>query len=238
MFDHTVVVYGGNGALGSTLVNEFKKSGTIRCISIGLRENDAADETIVITETDDWTLQSDQVHKQMKEIIKEDQKVDAIFCVAGGWAGGNANAKSYIKNCDLMWRQSVWSSSIAGGLAAKFLKPGGVLVLSGAAPCTEGTSGMMGYGMAKAAVHQLTKSLAQEKSGLPCDSSVLCILPATLDTPNNRKWMSKADFSTWTSMTFVADLFRSWMLDVKKRPTSGSLVKLVTVEDQTTVEVV
>jgi len=226
MFDHTVVVYGGNGALGSTLVNEFKKSGTIRCISIGLRENDAADETIVITETDDWTLQSDQVHKQMKEIIKEDQKVDAIFCVAGGWAGGNANAKSYIKNCDLMWRQSVWSSSIAGGLAAKFLKPGGVLVLSGAAPCTEGTSGMMGYGMAKAAVHQLTKSL------------VLCILPTTLDTPNNRKWMSKADFSTWTSMTCVADLFRSWMLDVKTRPVSGSLVKLVTKENLTTADVV
>ena len=26
---------------------------------------------------------------------------------------------------------------------------------------------MMGYGLAKAAVHQLTKSLAQDKSGLP-----------------------------------------------------------------------
>ena len=35
----------------------------------------------------------------------------------------------------------------------------------------------MGYGMAKAAVHQLTKGLAQDNSGLPPDSSALTILP-------------------------------------------------------------
>lgn len=39
------------------------------------------------------------------------------------------------------------------------------------------TEGMIGYGMAKAAVHQLTKSLAQANSGLPQDAFVLSILP-------------------------------------------------------------
>lgn len=37
--------------------------------------------------------------------------------------------------------------------------------------------GMIGYGMAKAAVHQLTKSLAQANSGLPQGATVLSILP-------------------------------------------------------------
>ena len=37
--------------------------------------------------------------------------------------------------------------------------------------------GMMGYGMAKAAVHQLVKSLASKNSGLPKNSSALAILP-------------------------------------------------------------
>lgn len=55
---------------------------------------------------------------------------------------------------------------------------------------------MIGYGAAKAAVHQITKSLAAENSGLPNGSAVLSILPITLDTPMNRKWMPKADFST------------------------------------------
>ena len=51
---------------------------------------------------------------------------------------------------------------------------------------------MMGYGLAKAAVHQLTKSLAASNNGLPDNVSVQCILPVTLDTPMNRKFMADA----------------------------------------------
>jgi NAD(P)-dependent dehydrogenase (short-subunit alcohol dehydrogenase family) len=36
---------------------------------------------------------------------------------------------------------------------------------------------MLGYGMTKAAVHQLTQSLAGKGSGLPAGSHVLAILP-------------------------------------------------------------
>lgn len=64
---------------------------------------------------------------------------------------------------------------------------------------------MIGYGMAKAAVHQLTKSLASEGSGLPSGSLVTSILPVTLDTPMNRKWMPKADTTTWTNLEFISE---------------------------------
>ena len=106
----------------------------------------------------------------------------------------------------------VWSSAISATLASKFLVPGGLLVLPGAKPATGGTPGMMGYGMAKvgdgddydcsdnveddddqAAVHQLVASLAAPGSGLPEASCVAAILPVTLDTPMNRKFMPGAD---------------------------------------------
>ncbi len=51
--------------------------------------------------------------------------------------------------------------------------------------------------MAKAAVHQLVKSLAAPKSGLPEGSFCAAMLPITLDTPMNRKFMPDADTSTW-----------------------------------------
>lgn len=115
---------------------------------------------------------------------------------------------------------------------------------------------MIGYGLAKAAVHQLTKSLAEEKSGLPKDSLVVSILPITLDTPMNRKWMPQADTSTWTSLDFVAEYVTVLMISSVKdafnecffsssfrtfanwtngteRPKNGSLVRLVT-KDNTT----
>ena len=63
-----------------------------------------------------------------------------------------------VKNADLMWKQSVWSSLITARLAAKFLAEDSLVVLPGAQPAQAGgTPGMIGYGMAKAAVHQLTK---------------------------------------------------------------------------------
>ena len=37
--------------------------------------------------------------------------------------------------------------------------------------------GMIGYGLAKAGVHQLVNSLAQPDSGLPAGATVLAILP-------------------------------------------------------------
>lgn len=64
---------------------------------------------------------------------------------------------------------------------------------------------MIGYGVAKGAVHQLTKSLAKKESGLPKDTLVVAVLPVTLDTPMNRKWMPKADFSSWTPLEYVAE---------------------------------
>lgn len=104
-----------------------------------------------------------------------------------------------------MLKQSVWSSVIASSIASKYLKPGGILVLTGAKAALGPTPGMIGYGLAKAAVHHLTKSLADENGGLPTGAYVFSILPVTLDTPMNRKWMPKADTSTWTPLEFVAE---------------------------------
>lgn len=64
--------------------------------------------------------------------ILNGNKADAIICVAGGWAGGNAAHKDFVKNSNLMWTQSVWSSVIAASIAAHHLKEGGFLSLTGA----------------------------------------------------------------------------------------------------------
>lgn len=99
----------------------------------------------------------------------------------------------------------MYLQTISAAIGANYLKPGGLLALTGANPALKGTPGMMGYGMAKAAVHQLTKSLAGKDSGLPDNSLVVAILPITLDTPMNRKWMPNGDFSSWTPLEFIAE---------------------------------
>lgn len=267
-----ILVYGGRGALGAACVSHFKAQNwvsKVKCetlkmkiisrnqsfqwvLSIDLAENEQADANVLVPRDATWEEQETVVLGQVATSLNA-EKLDGVICVAGGWAGGNA-AKDLAKNSDLMWKQSVWSSTISATIAAKHLKDGGFLSLTGAKAALDGTPGMIGYGMAKAAVHQLTKSLAGKDSGMPANSMVASILPITLDTPMNRKWMPSADFSTWTPLAFIAEYvhlkiniyynmpilllfyrsrtFWKWANGME-RPSNGSLVQLVTTDSQT-----
>ncbi|KAI1278483.1 Dihydropteridine reductase [Halotydeus destructor] len=230
-----VLVYGGKGALGRACVSHFKAQNWW-VGSLDLVENEDASASVVVKGDDSWEEQERSVVSQVDKVLAG-SKLDAIVCVAGGWAGGNAAADDLVKNTELMIKQSVWSSVIASKLAAKYLNGGGLLALTGAKAALEGTPGMIGYGLAKAAVHHLTASLATPAGGLPENSVALAILPVTLDTPMNRKWMPKADFGTWTSLEFVAQLMHKWA-EGQERPSSGSLMQLVTTGGVTQVEAV
>lgn len=227
---HRVIIYGGKGALGSKCVEYFKsKRWWVACID--MVSNEQANANVLVKMSEAFTEQADQVTADVSQLLGEN-KVDAILCVAGGWAGGSAKSKSLYKNSDLMWKQSVWTSLISSHLATKHLKDGGLLTLAGAKASLAATPGMIGYGMAKAAVHQLCQSLAGENSGLPPGSAVIAILPVILDTPMNRKSMPDADFGSWTPLDFVAETFYNWTTGVE-RPASGSLMEMVTTGGKT-----
>ncbi|XP_035385701.1 dihydropteridine reductase [Electrophorus electricus] len=227
---HKVIIYGGKGALGSKCVQYFK-SKNWWVASIDLHANEEANSNVTVKMTDSFNEQANQVTADVDELLRG-EKVDAILCVAGGWAGGNAKAKVMYKNADLMWKQSMWTSTISSHLATKHLKHGGLLTLAGAKASLGSTPGMIGYGMAKAAVHQLCQSLGEANSGLPAKVTAVAILPVTLDTPMNRKSMPDADFSSWTPLEYIAELFYKWALG-EDRPASGSLVQLITTEGKT-----
>ena len=170
---------------------------------------------------------------KLQPLLLNNTKLNAILNVAGGWAGGNAASEQFLTNCELMWKQSVWSSVISASVAAKFLEEKGVLTLPGAMCHNKPTPSMIGYGMAKSAVHHLTKSLSATESGMPADSLVAALMPVTLDTPMNRKWMPNADFSTWTPLSFIAELMDNWINKNSERPANGSLVGLITADNKT-----
>ncbi|KAJ0002769.1 hypothetical protein NQD34_007918 [Periophthalmus magnuspinnatus] len=231
MAANRVIVYGGRGALGSRIVQHFRSKGWW-VASIDMAANEEANENVIVKMSESFMEQAgQQVTTDVSQLLGE-QKVDAILCVAGGWAGGNCSSKDLYKNADLMWKQSVWTSTISSHLAALHLKPGGLLTLAGAKAALSGTGGMVGYGMAKAAVHQLCQSLAAKNSGMPSEATAVAILPVTLDTPMNRKFMPKADFSSWTPLEYIAELFFNWATGTD-RPASGSLMELVTSAGET-----
>lgn len=62
---------------------------------------------------------------------------------------------------------------------------------------------MGAYSASKAALLRLMESMAAELASEGVQ--VNCVLPGTIDTPNNRVEMPKADFSRWVSPEQIAD---------------------------------
>jgi dihydropteridine reductase len=81
--------------------------------------------------SDGWVEQEAAVCQGADAALRGAKAV-AVINMAGGWAGGCSADTDWLKNADLMWKQSVWSSGIAASLAASHLADGGLLVLPGA----------------------------------------------------------------------------------------------------------
>ncbi|CAO3594796.1 unnamed protein product [Absidia cylindrospora] len=226
---NTLAIYGGSGGLGRSLVTYFKAKG-FRVINIDLVENKEADMNSLTNVNHTLAEQGQQVRQSLDSILGG-TKLAGIFCVAGGWAGGNAASKAFLDSSELMIKQSVNSSLIAAHIAAHYLQPGGLLTLTGALAAVNATPGMIGYGVAKAAVHHLTQDLAADKSGMPQDSKVISLCPVTIDTPMNRQFMPDADFSSWTSPEDIAKQIEGY-LSGSIKVTSGKLISVVTKDGQ------
>ncbi|MCC6359884.1 MAG: SDR family NAD(P)-dependent oxidoreductase, partial [Phycisphaerales bacterium] len=66
-----------------------------------------------------------------------------------------------------------------------------------------GVDGLSAYSASKAAVVRLTESLSAEVRRLGVN--VNCVLPGTLDTPENRAVMPDADRSGWVALDALAN---------------------------------
>ncbi|KAK4514794.1 Hsp90 cochaperone [Mucor velutinosus] len=116
-----LVIYGGAGALGRALVQHFKTKG-YTVISVDLVENQDADFNTLATGSGSLSEQGQSISESIASVLGS-EKLCGVFCVAGGWAGGNAASKDFLKNSELMLSQSVNSSLIAAHIASKYLQP-------------------------------------------------------------------------------------------------------------------
>lgn len=64
--------------------------------------NEQADANVVVKPSESWLNQEDEVLKGVESIIGG-EKLDAVLCVAGGWAGGNAASKGITKRFSIIY---------------------------------------------------------------------------------------------------------------------------------------
>eukprot|EP00697_Spironema_sp_BW2_P008405 gnl/Spiro4/22994_TR11357_c0_g2_i1.p1 gnl/Spiro4/22994_TR11357_c0_g2~~gnl/Spiro4/22994_TR11357_c0_g2_i1.p1 ORF type:complete len:228 (-),score=46.26 gnl/Spiro4/22994_TR11357_c0_g2_i1:110-793(-) len=222
----SVVVWGGAGQLGRVVVSHFNASNRWRTISVDLLQNDEAAANIIVPKAGPVESNALYLINALRELASPDSRagIDAAVCVAGGWAGGNIASSTVLQDFEGQLSCNLRPALMCAHVASQVLNEDGLLVLTGAQTVYKGgTPGMIPYGLVKSATHHLIASLALPQSGLPARTTVVGILPTTLDTEMNRKWMPKEDFSRWTPLVQVAGTVLKWA-DGRERPQNGAMI--------------
>jgi NAD(P)-dependent dehydrogenase (short-subunit alcohol dehydrogenase family) len=84
-----------------------------------------------------------------------------------------------------------------------------------------GAKGLGAYSASKAAILRLTESLSEELKQK--GATVNCVLPSTIDTPQNREAMPGADHSRWVPARDIAEVI-AFLLSDSARSVTGALI--------------
>lgn len=206
-----VVVTGAAGNLGRAVAEAFAAQGarlalldlneqTLQAVIDALPEGtDARGYTVNL-------LESESVNDTLEGVIEDFGRVDVLANIAGGFSMGPLIQDSEDQDWEFMMNlnaRSVFYTCRA--VIPNMLENGGGRIINVSARAALQGKGRMGpYCASKAAVKTLTESLAAENKF--DNINVNCILPGTIDTPQNREAMPEADFAHWVPPAALADV--------------------------------
>jgi NAD(P)-dependent dehydrogenase (short-subunit alcohol dehydrogenase family) len=222
-----VIVTGGSGALGRSVVSRFLSAGDRVVVPwIVKRERDALEAaeaaalkagSLVLVEAD--VAEESGAHAAAAALAGAEVLVNGV----GGFAGGQALHEGDLDVWDRMFRMNVrttvaMSRAVLPGMLARGR---GAIVNVASRAAFERPAGLAAYAASKAAVVALTESLQKEVETRGV--RVNAIVPTTIDTPANRAAMPDADFSLWTPPAKIAEVI-FWLASDAGATVRGGLV--------------
>ncbi|MGE5444953.1 MAG: SDR family NAD(P)-dependent oxidoreductase [Ignavibacteriales bacterium] len=220
------IITGGTGALGRAVVSVFIEEGAkVVCTYIideelshysSLAENQKSN--LVFVQAD--VTKEKSVAETVQKTLERFGRVDVLVNIVGGF--------TYAKIVDT--DEKIWDSMMNVNLKSTFLCSKAVLpqmvkqnygkiINISSRPGLKGSSGVGAYAASKAAVMNLTETIADEVRNY--EINVNAILPSTIDTPANRKSMPDADFSKWVKPEEIARVI-TFLASDDSKPMSGA----------------
>jgi len=134
-------------------------------------------------------------------------RIDVLANTVGGWRGGTAAHETPLETWDLLHDLNATTALVLSrAVVPAMLEQGmGKIVHTAARAALAGSARSAAYSASKAAVVRLVESLAAELG--PRGINVNCVLPGTIDTPQNRASMPKADPTRWVPPGAIAQVF-------------------------------
>jgi NAD(P)-dependent dehydrogenase (short-subunit alcohol dehydrogenase family) len=203
-----VLITGAAGNLGRAVADAFQKAGADLAL---LDRDEARLEAAYGSPSGRFyagadLMSADAVARAVDAAARKFGRLDVVANIAGGFAMGPPIHETPVEAWDLMMNLNTRSAFYVCRAAVPHMLRigGGAIVNISARAAREGKARMGPYCASKAAVITLTETLAAEHrhAGI----RVNCILPGTIDTPENRRDMPGADYSKWVAPAALADV--------------------------------
>jgi NAD(P)-dependent dehydrogenase (short-subunit alcohol dehydrogenase family) len=210
--DRVVIVTGAAGNLGSAVAQAFQAAGAKLVLVDRAADRlprlfpDLVDSPNHFLATSVDLTNADAVETMVDETVKRFGRIDVLANTAGGYRGGTPVHETPFETWDFMLNLNARTLFIASrAVIPHMLKQGsGRIVNVAARAALKGGAKMAAYSASKSVVVRLTESMAAE---LKKESiNVNCVLPGTIDTPQNRQAMPNADHSRWVKPEAIADV--------------------------------
>lgn len=212
MQNRIVIVSGAAGYLGRAVVKAFLDQGATVC-AIDHREGRTSSLALDVGVSgkleifDNFDLADREVVSKLIDTVHNRVgKVNILINTVGGFTMGERVFELSEATWQRMLSINVTSFiNLSRAFVPDLLEKGkGKVVTIGAGASLKGGAKTGAYAASKAALLRLTESMAAEL--MSNDIQVNCVLPGTIDTPNNRKEMPNADFSKWVTPEKVAQV--------------------------------
>lgn len=196
----TVIVTGAAGNLGSAVADAFAERNA-NLVLVALHE--AALRERFGGEDEHRALVAADLREQrgadavVQKALERFRRVDVLCSVAGGFRMGEPVHATSDATWDYLFALNAGSVfHMARAVVPPMLAQGGGRIVNVAAAAGQRGAALMGaYTASKAVVIRLTEAMAAELRER--NINVNCVLPTTLDTPENRAAMPDADPTRW-----------------------------------------
>jgi NAD(P)-dependent dehydrogenase (short-subunit alcohol dehydrogenase family) len=206
------VITGAVGNLGMATARVFRNQGA-RTVLVDRSQARVQDAFPEIADSDNHLLvggvdlsNSESIAKIIEQTISKFGHLDVLVNTVGGYRGGKPVHETDFDDWDFLFNINLRSTLLCcRAVIPQMLKQGhGRIINVASRDGLRGNAGYAAYSASKSAVLRLTESLADElkASGI----NVNCIVPGTIDTPQNRAAMPRGDFSKWVQPSAIADV--------------------------------
>jgi len=212
MKNQVVIITGAVGNLGVATARAFQNVGA-RTVLVDRSPNRAREVFKDIADsTDHWLAtgvdltDSASLDKLIEQTLSRFGRIDALVNTVGGYRGGKPVHEADLTDWDFLFNVNVRTTLLCcrAVIPQMLRQKQGKIINVASRDGLNGTAGYAAYSASKSSVLRLTESLAQELK--LSDINVNCIMPGTIDTPQNRSAVPDGDYRKWVEPAAIADV--------------------------------